>query len=67
VADLQRAGIVWRKSSTSGGGNCVEVAFVDESVLIRHSRDPFGLVLSFSHVEWAGFLNSMRDGTFGLP
>jgi Domain of unknown function (DUF397) len=67
VADLQRADIVWRKSTASGAGNCVEVAFADESVLIRQSRDPSGPVLSVSHVEWIGFLNSMRDGRLDLP
>ena len=67
MADLERAGIVWRKSTASGGGNCVEVAFVDESVLVRQSRDPLGSVLSFTHADWMGFLNSTRNGKFDLP
>lgn len=67
MADLERAGIVWRKSTASGAGNCVEVAFVDESVLVRQSRDPLGSVLSFTHAEWIEFLDSARSGKFGLP
>ncbi len=59
----------WRKSSASGGngGDCVEVAFAGESVLIRHSRNPTGPVLSFTHSEWQAFLAGTRNGEFDLP
>jgi len=65
VADPERAPIVWRKSKVSGGGgDCVEVAFADESILLRHSKEPSGPVLSFSHSEWAAFLAGVRSGEF---
>lgn len=67
MADSERADIVWRKSAASGSGNCVEVAFTGERVLLRQSRDPFGHVLSFSHAQWTRFLESMRDGKPDLP
>lgn len=57
----------WRKSSESGDGDCVEVAFAEEGVLVRHSRNPSGPVLSFSHSEWAAFLSGTRNGEFDLP
>jgi hypothetical protein len=66
VADTDRARIVWRKSMASGGGDCVEVAFAHESMLLRHSREPSGPVLSFSPSEWAAFLTGVRRGEFDL-
>jgi hypothetical protein len=62
VADLEHAGIVWRKSTASGGGNCVEVAFAETSVFVRQSRDPLGPILSFSREAWAQFLASAKSG-----
>jgi hypothetical protein len=68
VTDSGRADITWRKSTASGGGgsNCVEVAAVDGSVLVRSSRDPLGSVLSFSCHQWAAFLQDMRTGELTL-
>jgi hypothetical protein len=31
---------------------------------MRHSRDPQGPMLSFSHSEWEAFLTGVRDGEF---
>jgi hypothetical protein len=66
VADFDRADMVWLKSEASGtgGGDCVEVAFDGDSVLVRHSKDPSGLMLSFTRSEWAAFLVGARSGTF---
>jgi hypothetical protein len=64
VTDSERGGVTWRKSTASGGGggNCVEVAAVDGSVLVRSSQDPLGSVLSFSCHQWVAFLQGMRNG-----
>ena len=59
--------VTWQKSTASGAGNCVEVAFVDGSVLVRHSRNPSGPALSFSSSEWAAFLAGTRNSEFDLP
>jgi hypothetical protein len=54
---------VWRKATASGGTNCVEVAFDQQSVRMRQSRDP-SQRLVFSHSEWDAFLASVRNGDF---
>jgi hypothetical protein len=68
VTDAASAGDVWRKSKASQpSGNCLEVAIGDEAVLIRHSQEPSGAVLSFTHAEWRAFLTGARNGEFDLP
>ena len=68
MTDAESADGVWRKSTASQpDGDCVEVAFIDESVRVRHSQDPQGAVLSFSHSEWRAFLTGARGGEFDLP
>lgn len=64
MAESGQHGIEWRKSESSQATDCVEVAFVDQSVLVRNSRDPAGPVLSFTHSEWSAFLTGARNGTF---
>jgi len=63
VADSKQT-YTWRRSTVSGSGNCVEVAFADQSVLVRNSRDPLGSVLSFSRQEWMAFLEGASKGEF---
>jgi hypothetical protein len=68
VTDSESADDVWSKSEASTAtGECVEVAFADDAVLVRHSHDPSGPVLSFSHSEWKAFLAGARNGEFDLP
>ena len=67
MPDSEAVSLVWRKSQWSEAGNCVEVAFGDESVLIRHSQNPSGPVLAFSRSEWTAFLQGARGGEFDLP
>jgi hypothetical protein len=58
---------VWRKSRRSngnGGGNCVEVAFLDEHVAVRDSKDTDGPALIFTRQEWTAFLGGAKDGEF---
>jgi hypothetical protein len=53
----------WRKSSLSLAGNCVEVAFVDDLVAVRDSKNPAG-TLVFSASEWAAFIGGVQAGEF---
>ena len=58
---------VFRKSSASGGGNCVEVAKLhDGSVQVRDSKDSKKTTLSFTPGEWVAFLKGVRQGEFEI-
>jgi hypothetical protein len=57
---------IWWKSTASNASDCVEVAVVRETVLLRHSKDPSGPALSFSIAEWKAFLAGVRNGEFDL-
>ncbi|HEY8527942.1 MAG TPA: DUF397 domain-containing protein [Acidimicrobiales bacterium] len=57
----------WRTSSrSSGGDNCVEVAFAaDGTVGVRDSKQQGdGPVLEFTPAEWEAFLGGVREGEF---
>lgn len=64
--DLTKA--VWQKSSQSGpySDNCVEVAFVDNAIAMRDSKNPTGTVLIFNQGEWDAFVAGAKDGEFDL-
>jgi hypothetical protein len=64
--DLSRA--VWRKSTASGPNcdNCVEVAFVEDAIAVRDSKNPDGPVLIFTQAEWDAFVGGAKDGEFDL-
>jgi hypothetical protein len=65
IVDLSRA--AWRKSTRSGTNGCVEVAFVEDKVAVRDSKDRGGPVLLFTAHEWEAFIGGARDGEFALP
>jgi hypothetical protein len=56
--------LVWKKSSASGTGNCVEVAAEEKMVHVRNSKDRSGPVVSFSRAEWEAFLAGVCAGEF---
>jgi uncharacterized protein DUF397 len=60
---------VWKKASRSngnGGNNCVEVAFLDNGVAVRDSKDRSGPALMFTSAEWIAFVDSAKDGEFDI-
>ena len=54
----------WRKSTRCGNTTCVEVAKVDDTYLVRDSKNPGGAVLSFTEQEWAAFVEGVAAGEF---
>ncbi|MEV0106245.1 DUF397 domain-containing protein [Nocardia sp. NPDC050799] len=58
------SGAIWFKSSYSQhGGDCVEVAHLDEAVGVRDSKNATGPVLMFTPAEWDGFLRDISSAT----
>jgi hypothetical protein len=61
-------GLRWFKSTYSDAGNdCVETAFVEDSTLVRDTKDREGPVLRFPRNEWTAFLEGVKDGQFDPP
>jgi hypothetical protein len=58
------ADAVWIKSSRSVLDNCVEVAFVDDAIAVRDSKNPTGGVLLYNRAEWDAFIGGVKDGEF---
>ncbi len=57
----------WRKSTISGDGGCVEVAYAAGKIGLRDSKDGGGgPILVFSEREWSAFLAGARTGEFDL-
>jgi hypothetical protein len=55
--------LIWRKSRASGGGGeCLEVARSELSVLVRDTRDESGAMLEFGQVQWRGFVGRVKNG-----
>ena len=52
----------WRKSTYSGssGGDCVEVADAENTVMIRDTTSRDGGTLAFSASGWSAFLGSVK-------
>ena len=65
---MDGSGPAWRKSSHSGGDNCVEIAWRrgagDINVLVRDSKFPGRDPLVFTPGEWAAFLERAKTGDF---
>jgi len=56
---------VWRKSTASAQGNCVEVANIPQSVLVRDSKqNGDGPMLRFQNDSWVAFIQQVRTGDF---
>ena len=53
----------WRRGRPCDSGACVEVAVVDEEVLLRSTASPDAL-LALSRSEWGEFLAGAKEGLF---
>ncbi|MEU3166609.1 DUF397 domain-containing protein [Streptosporangium sp. NPDC006930] len=64
----------WKKSSLTGsnGGNCVEVATVEDTtgrphlIAVRDSKDPHGPKLLLTHTTWTTFLNHLKTNRLNI-
>ena len=55
----------WIKASASGDqGACVEQRRRGETIEVRDTKDRSGPVLSFTHAEYAAWLDGARRGEF---
>jgi hypothetical protein len=51
----------WVKSSHSGSnGDCVEVASLPETIMVRDTKDRTGPVLRFAPDAWRAFTDSLK-------
>ena len=64
--DLSRAQWLTSTHGSAEGDNCVEVAFVDEAIVVRDSKNQDGPVLIFTADEWDAFVGGAKDGEFDL-
>jgi hypothetical protein len=55
---------VWRKSSRCGTNTCVEVAKIGQEYLIRDSKNPLTIPLTFTEDEWTAFVMGVTAGEF---
>lgn len=61
---LSRA--VWRTSSytgsnSGGGGECVEVGYLDDVRGVRDTKHRIGPVLAFDSPAWASFIRTLKS------
>lgn len=62
-----RNSLSWRRSTYSGGTNCVEVATAEGTVYIRDSKSTdSGHVVTVPLSSWRSLLNSIRAGELNL-
>lgn len=54
----------WKSTYSSESANCVEVAVVQDSLMVRDSKDPNGPTLSYSVAAWREFIAEVRRGNF---
>ncbi|NVI85956.1 DUF397 domain-containing protein [Actinomadura sp. BRA 177] len=52
----------WRKSSHSGhdGGNCVEVAALEDRIAVRDSKKPSAPAIMISPGDWRKLINGLK-------
>ncbi|XVV00105.1 DUF397 domain-containing protein [Actinosynnema sp. CA-248983] len=61
VFDDRPSALRWRKSTFSGDGNCVEVAFSAAGAHVRNTRNAAGERLAFTWSGWRSFLRFVGE------
>jgi Domain of unknown function (DUF397) len=62
ASGVDRANLLWRRSSACNPVECVEVAFSGHLIFVRDSKDPSGPLLEFSPPAWGDFLREVAQG-----
>jgi len=61
----EQSAVRWRRPGRCGAeSSCVEVAFVDDQVMVRNSQAPDGPTATFSRAEWATFVAAVKGDEF---
>jgi hypothetical protein len=63
TAVIRRSPPDWRKSSFCAANECVEIARMNGSVVLRSSTRPWRTV-RYTPQEWQAFVNGLRAGEF---
>jgi hypothetical protein len=61
MPDTPPSSLDWKISSSSGGTNCVEVAFWAGTVWVRDSKDRDGGMLQFPSTSWRDFVAAVNQ------
>lgn len=61
------AAVAWRTPGKCDTGACVEVGFLNDTVLLRDSADQDGKYLAMRRGEWRSFVARVKNGAFGGP
>jgi hypothetical protein len=65
MVQMQRpTNLLWRKSTLSEAGGCVEIACEGHVVLVRDSKDRTGPVPMFPISKWGTFVRRVKAGDF---
>jgi hypothetical protein len=64
MSDSQLGAESWQTATMSAGGDCVQVGSNAGLVLVRHSKNPGGPVLSYTRREWAAFIDGVKKSEF---
>ena len=56
--------LTWRKSSFTDNGECVELAEVDDAVMVRNSNHPARGTVRFTRAQLAAWIVGIKAGEF---
>ncbi|MFI0480348.1 DUF397 domain-containing protein [Actinomadura sp. 9N215] len=60
---METSRVVWRKATrtTENGGDCVEVASILETIVVRDSKDPHGPTLTMSYNDFRHLTKTLKN------
>ena len=66
MSNLQRMDVIWRVSSKSSGGNCIEVGDSEIAILVRDTKNRDQGMLSFPSTAWENFIKVIQTDSISL-